>query len=85
MESFQYQNKEVKMTPNGSRVNLLNIQNGKGSKSVILYDSAGKVKTNKVKTLKKSEITNIKNKKFMPNLFNDCLRLSKRKTRRSKY
>ena len=85
MESFQYRNKEVKTTPSGSRVNLLNIENGKGSKAVILYDSSGKVKSKKVKTLKKGEITNIKNKKFMPRLFDDCLRLSKRKTRRSKY
>ena len=55
MESFQYRNKEVKTTPSGSRVNLLNIENGKGSKAVILYDSSGKVKSKKVKTLKRRQ------------------------------
>jgi hypothetical protein len=48
----------------------VNITNGKGTKTFEISDRKGTRR--KTKKLTKQEITNIKNKKFMPGFFSDC-------------
>ena len=61
--------KHVVMTPEGKEVKTtkVNVNNGRGTKSVILKKN-GTVKA-KHHPLNKKEIMNIRNHKFMPNLF----------------
>lgn len=64
----------------------VNVTNGKGTKTLIVSDNRGTHKS--TKKLNKQELNNIKNRKFMPNLFSDCKKclrpLNKtRKNRRS--
>ena len=61
--------KHVVMTPEGKEVKTtkVNVNNGRGTKSVILKKN-GTMKA-KHHPLSKREITNIRNHKFMPNLF----------------
>ncbi len=52
------------------RRNVVTVKNGKGHKKVETFNSArGKAVTRKSKTLRKSEIKNIKQGIFMPRLF----------------
>ena len=77
--------KHVTMTPEGKEVKMtkVNVNNGRGTKSVILKKN-GTVKA-KHQPLNKREITNIRNHKFMPNLFRPLtrtLRTAERSTAR---
>jgi len=80
MQSFHYYSKEFKKTPEGSRQNVVNVRNGKGTKRKIIYNPRGKILENMSEKLKSSEIKNIKNSVFMPGLFN--MRKRTRKIRR---
>ena len=62
------------MTPEGKEVKTtkVNVNNGRGTKSVILKKN-GTMKA-KHHPLSKREITNIRNHKFMPNLFRPLTR-----------
>ena len=66
--------KHVVMTPEGkeTKTTKVRVNNGKGTKSVILRKN-GTVKA-KHHPLTKREITNIRNHKFMPNLFRPLTR-----------
>ena len=48
----------------------VNVTNGKGTKTLVVSDNSGTRKS--TKKLSKQELKNIKNRKFMPNLFSDC-------------
>ncbi len=72
LEHFHYHSEEVKATPEGAQRNIVEIKNGRGSKSVVKYNAKGAVTQKKSKTLSSSEIKNIKGRKFMPGLFKDC-------------
>jgi hypothetical protein len=69
---FQYHSEQVhNVTVNGkssTRKNVVNIRNGKGTKSL---STNGKTKS---KPLSKKEIQCIQKGKFIPNLFNDCVK-----------
>jgi hypothetical protein len=85
---FSYASSQVHNTPEGSRENRVEVSNGKGFKEVVKRNSSGKVIHKKRKTLKASEIANIKANRFMPGLFKSCSKTSSarsntRKTRRS--
>ena len=68
--------------------NIVTIKNGKGSKTVEEYMN-GKLKKRGTKRLSVAEVSNIKDRKFMPGLFKDCLICKKttrhkRKTQKNK-
>jgi hypothetical protein len=88
--TFHFESSEVHTTfVNGQETTKrqnVNVSNGKGTKTLIVSDNSGTRKS--TKKLSKKELQNIKNRKFMPNLFSDCkecLRPAKktRKNRRS--
>lgn len=84
---FKYSSSQTHMTPEGSRENRVEVSNGKGYKEVVKRNSLGKIIHKKRKTLKASEIQNIKTNRFMPGLFSSCIKSARsntRKTRRSK-
>ena len=66
--------KHVVMTPEGreTKTTSVNVNNGKGTKSVFLHKN-GTLKA-KHHSLTKREITNIRNHRFMPNLFRPLTR-----------
>jgi hypothetical protein len=75
-----YKNVEVKHTQNGGKiVRKVSIKNGKGYKSVTKYHKGKKIGTTK-KPIHKDHINLIKMGKFIPGLFSDC----SKKTRRNK-
>ena len=75
-----YKNVEVKHTQNGGKiVRKVSIKNGKGYKSVTKYHKGKKNGTTK-KPIHKDHINLIKMGKFIPGLFSDC----SKKTRRNK-
>ena len=49
---------------------IVNVRNGKGTKTVIVNNKKGTHKS--TRKLTKKEIKNIQSRKFMPNLFSDC-------------
>jgi len=85
MNHFQYHFKEVRTSPEGIRKNTVNIVDGKGNKTVKIYNKKGKVMKNKTMKLNKNEISNIQNLKFMPNLFETKMRQGNRSTRRRRH
>ena len=67
-----YQNKEIKILEDGTKVvRKVHIKGKRGHKSVSNYKNNKKVFTVK-KCLKNKEIVLIKNGKFIPGLFKDC-------------
>ena len=56
--------------------NIVTVKNGKGTKSIEEYVN-GKLKKRGTKRLSVNEIRNIKDRKFMPGLFKDCLTCEK--------
>lgn len=88
MNHFSYHSEQVHSSfVNGkgqTRRNTVNIKNGKGKKSVEVYDAKGSVKSKHEKELTAKEVECIAKNRFIPGLFKDCitpLRL-KGKTRR---
>ena len=79
--SNHYQNTEIKHKSTGEKiVRKVSIKNGKGFKSVTMYDKGKKIKTLK-KPIHKSHIELIVIGKFIPGLFSDC-RCKVNKTRK---
>ena len=77
---MNYKNTEVKHMQNGGKiVRKVSIKNGKGYKSVTKYHKGKKVGTAK-KSIHKDHISLIQIGKFIPGLFSDCYR----KTRKNK-
>ena len=75
-----YTNIEVNHTQNGGKiVRKVSIKNGKGYKSVTKYHKGKKIGTAK-KPIHKDHINLIQIGKFVPGLFSDC----SKKTRRNK-
>jgi hypothetical protein len=87
MNHFSYHSEQIHSSfVNGkgqTRRNTVNITNGKGTKKVEVYNDKGKVKTRKEKKLSAHELECIRNNKFVPGLFKDCMR-PKRKTMRQR-
>jgi hypothetical protein len=88
MNHFTYHSEQVHSSfVNGkgqTRRNAVSIQDGKGKKSVEVYDMKGNIQSKREKELTKTELECIRKNKFIPGLFKDCitpLRL-KGKTRR---
>jgi hypothetical protein len=78
MEHFSYHSEQVHSAfKNGkgeTRRNTVNIKNGQGTKSVETYRSDGTVKSRAEKPLTKDELDCIRNNKFVPGLFKDCIK-----------
>ena len=55
-----------------TKVNVVNIRNGKGTKSVTMRNKRGKVVSKSTKALTQKEIDCIRNCQFIPGLFRDC-------------
>jgi hypothetical protein len=91
MNQFSYHSEQVHSDfQNGkgqTRRNVVDVKNGKGTKSVEVYDVSGKVKNRKEKVLTESELDCIKRNQFIPGLFKDCVKplsLPKKKSRHSR-
>lgn len=78
MNHFSYHSEQVHSDfRNGkgqTRRNVVNVKDGKGTKSVEFYDASGKIKSRKEKTLTSNELTCIKKNQFIPGLFKDCVK-----------
>jgi hypothetical protein len=53
--------------------NVVTIKNGKGTKTVMTINKAGKPTNKKTVKLSRKEMKNILQKKFMPNFWSNCL------------
>jgi hypothetical protein len=74
-----YHNHEVKHTPSGGKiVRKVSIKNGKGYKSVTKYHKGKKIYSVK-KPIHKSHVDLIAVGKFIPGLFSDCCKKTRRK------
>ena len=78
MDNFNYQNSETFQQKGGKTVRKVIIKKGKGYKSVTTYRKGKKGKTVK-KPLHKHHIQQIKMRKFIPGLFNDCVNCKSKK------
>lgn len=80
MDSYNYHNKEVKMSGGKKTVRKVSIKHGKGYKSITTYRRGKKVSSVK-KPIHKSHISLIKKGKFIPGLFDDCINCNKTRRR----
>lgn len=79
---MDYCNKETKAIVGGKIIREVIIKGGKGYKSVTRYAAGRKVSTVR-KPIVRSHIVLIQTGKFIPGLFNDCVRCNRtRKNRR---
>lgn len=78
---MDYCNKETKDTVGGKIIREVIIKGGKGHKSVTQYARGRKLSTIK-KPLSSSHIVLIQTGKFIPGLFNDCVRCNKTRKNR---
>jgi hypothetical protein len=69
--TFHYSNLEISHNGNKKTVRRVFVKNKKGYKSISKYIN-GKLKKTVKRRLKSSEIGNIKEKKFIPDFFNNC-------------
>jgi hypothetical protein len=81
-QAFNYHSEQVHSTNGKTRKNIVNVDNGRGTKSVEQYDSKGKLLQKSKKKLTASQIRNIKNNVFIPGLFKDCMRSKTRRVNR---
>jgi hypothetical protein len=81
LESFNYENKEVKQIGGTKIVRNVSVKKGKGHKSITKYRKGKKVSTIK-KPIHKKHLKMIMTGKFITGLFNDCKNCNK--TRRIK-
>jgi len=72
IKKFNYTNTESTQNRGVKTVRKVSIENGKGYKSVSKV-SNGKRKSTVKKELTDGQIQMIKNKQFIPGLFNDCI------------
>lgn len=80
---FNYKNIENRVMTGGKKmVRKVQIKNGKGYKSVSHYKD-GKKHTGTGRKLKSNEISLIKLGKFIPGLFDDCMKPKVKKTRKN--
>jgi len=71
-ESSSWSSKgDVKGKGYGKR-NIVTIKNGKGTKTVMNLNKAGKPTNKKTVKLSRKEMKNILGKKFMPNFWSNC-------------
>ena len=83
MKAFHYHSEQVRKVKNKTRRNIVNIESNKGTKSFVEYNAKGTITKQNTKPLSAEEIANIKNYRFMPNLFKDVQpRSTGRRTRR---
>ena len=68
---YVYNSVEVHTNKNKQITESVSVRNNSGMKVVKIRSSNGKSQTKKLK-LSNKEISNIKNKIFMPKLFSDC-------------
>jgi hypothetical protein len=69
---FNYENIESSQKGGIRTIRKVSIKNGKGYKSVTKYNRDKYVGTSK-KLLEGGQVVMIKNRKFIPGLFNDCV------------
>lgn len=79
MDNFNYYNSETILQKGGKTVRKVTIKAGKGHKSVTKYRRGKKISIVR-KPLHREHIEQIKMRKFIPGLFSDCCK----KTRRNK-
>lgn len=80
MGSFNYENTETKMIGGKKIVRKVSIKKGRGYKSITKYHKGKKVYSAK-KPIHSHHIELIKNHKFIPGLFNDCVNCKTKKRR----
>ena len=80
---FNYKNVENRVMEGGKKiVRKVHIKNGKGYKSVSHYKD-GKKHAGTRRKLKTNEISFIKLGKFIPGLFDDCMKTKNKKSRKN--
>lgn len=89
MDHFSYHSEQVHSVfvkgKGQTRRNIVDIKNNKGSKAVETYAADGKLKARNEKQLTQTELDCIKRNRFVPGLFNDCIKpLKPAKTRKLK-
>jgi hypothetical protein len=80
MGSFNYENTETKMIGGKKIVRKVSIKKGRGYKSITKYHKGKKVYSAK-KPIHRHHIELIKNHKFIPGLFKDCVNCKTKKRR----
>lgn len=78
MNAFTYKSEQIhsffKSGKGHTRRNLVEIQDGKGIKAVETYDAKGERLSRKQKTVTDAELACIQRNKFIPGLFQDCIK-----------
>ena len=84
---FEYHSDQVHTVHRNGKgnttINSVNISGTTGTKEVIVRSAKGKILNKSRKALRKKEIECIRNRKFVPGLFNSCI-MTMRKRRISK-
>ena len=77
--NFNYKNIETNISPiTGKKIiRIVSIKNGKGYKSITTYNKNGTKKIIK-KEIHPMHVDLIKNRKFIPKLFSDCIATNKK-------
>jgi hypothetical protein len=78
METFHYENTEIKNQAGGKMIRKVSIKKGRGYKSITKYHKGKKVYSIKRK-LDNRHVRMIKNRQFIPGLFGDCKNCKTRK------
>jgi hypothetical protein len=75
--NFNYKNIETNISSTGKKIiRIVSIKNGKGYKSITTYNKNGTKKIVK-KEIHPTHVDLIKNRKFIPKLFSDCIATKK--------
>jgi hypothetical protein len=77
MDSFNYENTETKIQQGGKTVRKVTIKRGKGYKSVTKYHKGKKISTFR-KPIHKKHVLQIKMGKFVPGLFSNFYKKSRK-------
>ena len=76
--NFNYKNIETNISHSGKKIiRTVSIKNGKGYKSITTYNKNGTKKIIK-KEIHPMHVDLIKNRKFIPKLFSDCIATNKK-------
>ena len=77
MNSFNYENTEIKIQKGGKIVRKVTIKKGRGYKSITKYHKGKKIYTIK-NSIHKKDISQIQNGKFVPGLFSSLHKKTRR-------
>jgi hypothetical protein len=72
MKTFYHSESSSWSSKGDGKRNIVTIKNGKGTKTVMTLNKAGKPTNKKTVKLSRKEMKNILGKKFMPNFWSNC-------------